>query len=117
MLTGPDTSDNSIIPFGKHLFLFLKNNDPMITVDIQKLSSQFALQARDFVAAPSLMKGLNLDDVSMKLMQAATGILKDNQLMGDLHQFRQACREQDTDRLAGLLDRICDRLEAHQIDI
>lgn len=89
----------------------------MITVDIQNLSAQFARQAREFVAAPSVRKGLDLDDVSMKLMQAATGILKDTHLMGELHRFRQACRDQDLGRLAPLLDEICDGLRGHQIDI
>ena len=89
----------------------------MITVDIQNLSTQFAQQARKFVAAPSLMKGLDLDDVSMKLMQAVTGMLKDPNLMSDLHRFRQACRDRDMDQLAGLLEQIEDGLRSHQIDV
>ena len=89
----------------------------MITVDIQKLSAQFAQQAEAFVDAPSLMRGLDLDDVSMKLMQAATSILKDPQLMSKLHRFRQACRSQDMALLTPLLDEICNGLRTHQIDI
>ena len=89
----------------------------MIKVDVQNLSTEFTRQAREFIDSPSLMKGLGLDDVSMKLMQVANSMLKDPDLMGALHRFRQACRDQNVAQLTPLFEEIRNGLRSHRLDV
>jgi len=78
----------------------------VIKIDIPATLREFLDQGSAYLAAPDIMKALQLDDASARLLDVAGHYLKDEQLAGKIFAFRQAFREQQLDRMQTLFSEI-----------
>ena len=84
----------------------------MITIDTDQLIETFLDQAQRYVQTRDFLLALDLDDTTAKLMQAAGFHLQNPPLVGKLHDFRRAVREQQIDTLPDLFAEIREMLPA-----
>ncbi len=70
----------------------------------------FLPKARAFVTSPSLMEGLELHDMIVRLRQFALTNLRDPELGRKLEAMLAAVHKQDTDSMRDLLDAVTLRL-------
>jgi hypothetical protein len=84
----------------------------MVQVDLDSLLRELFLKAEDFIAEPSLRKGLDLDELAGRASSACSSRFGTRSgLVACLFEFMQAIPGQDRRQLQRLLDEIRTRLE------
>lgn len=64
----------------------------MVTIDVEKLKADFLTTAEAYSADAELMRAMDLDDASLRLMSAAGYLLHNEPLIASLHELRKLVR-------------------------
>lgn len=83
----------------------------MPVTDLQQTFDRFERLAEGFIAHPSVVAGLDLDEAANHLKRVAAG-REDMVLTGLVHRFLRAIPRQEMATLSALLDEIRDRVAA-----
>ncbi len=78
----------------------------MLSEDPQLLFDAFVLQARDYVAAPSIKTALELDRQCMQLYPLVARVLKDMELSNQIRDFGRGLPRKESSELAQMLEDI-----------
>ncbi|MCU0833708.1 MAG: hypothetical protein MUC77_04620 [Chromatiaceae bacterium] len=84
----------------------------MPVTDLPQTFSRFERLAEAFIAQPSVVDGLDLDEAANHLKRVAAG-REDAVLTALVHRFLRAIPRQEVATLSALLEEIRDRVAAH----